>query len=66
MVVADSARIAEMTTGPYGQHFPVAERLAEIRSRYGPGQIVTRFITRAELQIVAAAHNLPSGIGAIA
>jgi sirohydrochlorin ferrochelatase len=37
-----------MTTGPDGQDLTVTERLAEIRERYGPDHIVTRFWRRAE------------------
>jgi len=53
----DALWYVDMTTGPDGQHFQVAERLAEIRSRYGHGHVVTRFIDRAERQIVAAVER---------
>jgi len=55
--VADALCYADMTTGPDGQGFEVLDRLAEIRSRYGPGHIVTRFISRAEPEIVAAVRR---------
>lgn len=55
--VTDALCYADMTTGPDGQSFDVLERLAEIRSRYGPGHLVTRFITRAEPEIVAAVRR---------
>lgn len=61
---ADALWYADMTTGPDGQHFAVGERLAEIRIRYGPGHIVTRFIDRAEPQIVAAAHRTAGRLAA--
>lgn len=32
-----------MTTGPDGQNLSVEDRLAEIRQRYGPDDLVTRF-----------------------
>ena len=54
---ADALWYADMTTGPDGQHVRVGERLAEIRCRYGPGHVVTRFIDRAEPQIVAAVER---------
>jgi hypothetical protein len=38
---------ADMTTGPTGETITVEERLDEICSRYGPDDVVTRFITRA-------------------
>lgn len=58
----------DMTTGPDGQDLPVEDRLAEIKSRYGPEDVVTRFIERAALEITATvrraeAHLRASGIG---
>lgn len=38
---------ADMTTGPDGADVTVEERLSEICARYGPKDVVTRFITRA-------------------
>jgi len=49
----DALCFCDMTTGPRGQRMAVEERLAEIRQRYGPGDVVTRFIERAEPSIVA-------------
>ena len=37
----------DMTTGPDGTHLHVADRLAEIHSRYGPGHLVSRSIANA-------------------
>jgi HD superfamily phosphodiesterase len=51
---ADALWYCDLTTGTDGQDFTVAERLAEIRTRYGIGHIVTRFIDRAHRQMVAA------------
>lgn len=50
---------ADMTTGPQGEDVTVEDRLDEIRARYGPGDLVTRFITRARL--VLAAGQSPAG-----
>jgi putative nucleotidyltransferase with HDIG domain len=55
--VADALIYCDMTTGPDGQDFDVADRLAEIRSRYGPDHVVTRFIKRAEPTILEAARR---------
>lgn len=52
--VSDALWYSDMTTGPDGQDFTVGERLAEIRQRYGPGHIVTRFWARAEPVLFAA------------
>jgi HD superfamily phosphodiesterase len=54
---ADALWYADMTTGPDGQRLQVAERLNEIRSRYGPGHLVTRFIDRAQDEIIAAVER---------
>ena len=53
----DALWYADMTTGPDCQHFDVGERLDEIRSRYGPDHVVTRFIDRAQGEIVAAVER---------
>ena len=55
--VADALWYADMTTGPDGQEFDVNVRLGEIQARYGPGDVVTRFIIRAEPEIVAAVRR---------
>lgn len=55
--VSDALWYADMTTGPDGQDFDVVERLAEIRSRYGPDDVVTRFVVRAETEIVDAVRR---------
>jgi putative nucleotidyltransferase with HDIG domain len=46
--VSDALWYADMTTGPDGQDLTVDERLAEIRQRYGPDDVVTRFWQKAE------------------
>jgi predicted hydrolase (HD superfamily) len=55
--VADALCFSDMTTGPDGQDFEILERLAEIRSRYGPDHLVTRFIIRAEPEMVASVRR---------
>lgn len=62
--VADALCFSDMTTGPDGQDFEVLERLAEIRSRYGPEHLVTRFIIRAEPEMVAAVRRTQSRLHA--
>jgi hypothetical protein len=46
-----------MTTGPDGQDFDVIDRLNEIRARYGPEDVVTRFVNRAERDIIGAVRR---------
>ncbi|MGC4851050.1 HD domain-containing protein [Micromonospora sp. DT15] len=54
---ADALWFADMTTGPDGQDFTVDERLAEIRERYGPEDLVTRFWRKAEPALIEAARR---------
>ncbi|MEV6816590.1 HD domain-containing protein [Micromonospora sp. NPDC051296] len=56
-VTTDALCYCDMTTGPDGQDFDASYRLTEIRSRYGPDHLVTRFITRAEPEILAAVRR---------
>ena len=51
---------ADMTTGPSGQTVTVEERLEEICSRYGPDDLVTKFIGRARSVLLAAGQS-PTG-----
>jgi putative nucleotidyltransferase with HDIG domain len=56
-VTADALWYADLTTGPDGQRLSVDQRLSEIRARYGPDAIVTRFVDRAEGSLVAAVRR---------
>jgi hypothetical protein len=47
-LTADLLWVADMTTGPDGQDFSIEARLADIRTRYGPSHVVTRFWADAE------------------
>jgi putative nucleotidyltransferase with HDIG domain len=62
---ADALWYCDMTTGPDGQDFDVLERLDEIRNRYGPDHVVTRFINRAELDIVDAVRRTEERLNAL-
>jgi predicted hydrolase (HD superfamily) len=48
----------DMTTTPDGEPVDVAERLAEIRERYGPVHLVTRFTQLAEPHLVGAVQDI--------
>jgi putative nucleotidyltransferase with HDIG domain len=54
---ADALWYADLTTGPDGQRLDVLERLEEIRHRYGPDHLVTRFWGPAEPTAVAAVRR---------
>jgi hypothetical protein len=45
---------ADMTTSPDGELVEPADRLVEIQDRYGPHDVMTRFIERARPDILAA------------
>ena len=51
---------ADLTTGPQGQDVTVEVRLEEICARYGPDDVITRFINRAR-QVLLAAGQSPYG-----
>lgn len=48
----------DMTTGPSGERVDVDGRLTEIRGRYGPDNLVTQFIRRAEKEIVETVERV--------
>jgi HD superfamily phosphodiesterase len=52
-LLADGLLYCDMTTGPDGGYVRPAERLVEIRGRYGPDHEVTRFVARAASEILA-------------
>ncbi|WP_344166612.1 HD domain-containing protein [Pilimelia columellifera] len=54
----DALWFADMTTGPDGQTLNAADRLAEIRRRYGPDDVVTRFWAKAEPTLLAAIRRV--------
>jgi predicted hydrolase (HD superfamily) len=56
--LAAALTCCDTTTSPDGDRVDVVGRLAEIRGRYGPGHLVTRFITTAGPHIIADARKL--------
>jgi len=50
----DALWYCDMVTGPDGQRLTVDDRLAEIRNRYGPDSLVSRFLDVARPELVAA------------
>ena len=57
-LTADALCYCDMTTGPDGERVDVVERLMEIRARYGPGDVVTQFVDRAEPEIVSTVRRV--------
>ncbi|SDT63399.1 HD domain-containing protein [Jiangella sp. DSM 45060] len=64
-IVADALCTCDFTTGPDGEPLSVAERLDEIRTRYGTGHVVTRFSEIAEGDIRAAVARATPHLGAV-
>ncbi|MEU5913633.1 HD domain-containing protein [Micromonospora sp. NPDC047527] len=62
--VSDALSYSDMTTGPDGQDLTVQERLAEIRERYGPDHLVTRFWRKAERPLLEAVRRTESRMAA--
>jgi len=56
--LADALLYCDMTTGPDGDCVRPADRLVEIRGRYGPDHEVTRFVQRAAPEILATAGRV--------
>lgn len=55
--VRDALWYCDLTTSPDGQRVSAGDRLAEIKKRYGPGHVVTRFITAGAPELLAAVHR---------
>lgn len=50
----DALWYCDATTGPRGERFSPEDRWAEVRQRYGPGHLVTRFLDEAGPALRAA------------
>jgi predicted hydrolase (HD superfamily) len=55
--IADALVYCDLTTGPDGRSLTVEARLSDIRSRYGAGSVVARFVDRAEQELVSAVRR---------
>ncbi len=58
--LSDALTYCDMTTSPAGGPVSVGERLAEIRQRYGPVDVVTTFIQTAESELLASVARISS------
>ena len=56
--IRDALWYCDITTSPAGEPVAVAERIAEIKQRYGPEHLVTRFITLATPDLLAAVGRI--------
>ncbi|MEY8040564.1 HD domain-containing protein [Saccharopolyspora cebuensis] len=50
----DALWYCDLNTTPDGEEVDARERIAEIKQRYGPGHLVTTFITEASPELLAA------------
>jgi hypothetical protein len=57
-LLSDALLYCDMTTGPDGDYVRPADRLVEIRGRYGPDHEVTRFVEQAASDILATAGRI--------
>jgi hypothetical protein len=57
-MLTDALLYCDMTTGPDGDYVRPADRLVEIRGRYGPDHEVTRFVELAAPEILATAGRV--------
>jgi hypothetical protein len=56
--------VHDMTTGPDGDYVRPADRLVEIRGRYGPDHEVTRFVELAASEILTTAGRVEEMLAA--
>jgi HD domain len=62
--LADALIYCDMTTGPDGQRMPIEQRLADVRARYGPADLVTRAIARSARELEAATIRIARKLAA--
>jgi hypothetical protein len=60
----DALIYCDLTTGPDGQHMTIEQRLADIRARYGPTDLVTRALARSAPQLEAATSRVARKLSA--
>jgi hypothetical protein len=58
--LGDALTYCDMTTSPIGGSVSVGERLAEIRQRYGPTEVVASFVETAEPDLLASVARVSS------
>jgi hypothetical protein len=58
--LGDALTYCDMTTSPTGFPVSVGDRLAEIRQRYGPADVVTSFVQAAESDLLTSVARVSS------
>jgi hypothetical protein len=64
--IRDALWYCDQTTSPSGDTVTPQARVAEIRHRYGPGHVVTRFVTEAEPELLAAVRRTEQRLAGVA
>jgi HD domain len=64
-VLRDALWYCDLTTSPDGQTVSAPDRIAEIKERYGPSHIVTRFITDGTPELLAAVERTERRLAAV-
>lgn len=64
--IRDALWYCDQTTSPDGEVVTAQARVAEIKQRYGPGNLVTRFITEAAPELLAAVQRTEGRMAALA
>ncbi|MDA3631308.1 HD domain-containing protein, partial [Saccharopolyspora sp. WRP15-2] len=59
----DALWCCDLTTTPDGEPVDARERIAEIKHRYGPGDLVTEFITKASPELLGAVDRTWERVG---
>lgn len=63
--IRDALWYCDQTTSPDGETVAASQRIAEIKQRYGPGHLVTRFITDAGPELLAAVERTERRLAAV-
>lgn len=63
--IRDALWYCDQTTSPDGEVVSARERHAEIKQRYGPDHLVTRFITEGGPELLAAAERTERRMAAL-
>jgi putative nucleotidyltransferase with HDIG domain len=61
----DALWYCDLTTSPDGDAVSVRDRIAEIKERYGPGHVVTQFITDAAPELLGAVERTERRLSAV-
>lgn len=63
--IPDALWYCDQTTSPFGEPVLHRDRIVEIQQRYGPGHLVTKFITDAAPELRAAVQRTEQRLAAV-